>query len=505
MAFGISRNSPIVALFLLTWLCGCLLEPSDLGSSDAGYRLQASHSLWTGAPQIRPGDPDRTFPIGSDGQRQIPWDIGQSLVMLPADIVVSTIFSPLCLSKRVESKVREAGVGYLTFPVISATVVAVAVLLLGRIGFSCGQSLAGGLTLFFCTSLFPYTQIHQENSCLLLFDLLALYGVTSWFVTRANSYLMIAGAALGISILTRLPSVFDLAAVTAFELLIGLIGTKDRRGALNEFSVSFGKYAPVLRRRQGPMMSGFLTFMDRYRDEAACIAALASALAQRVHLRRVRQAAGLSTGGSTAGFECADCGRQHSVTASTVLHRTRTPLRKWFAAAWLIGQDKRGVSALFLARELALRYETAWLMTHKLRHGLSERPEYPLDGLIEIDESYYGGRGKPESRGRGLTDPNKSLMAIAVETVLASPRQGEGIKKSHFVAGSARIAVLPAATVADLGGFVRGAAKPGTRIITDGLKSYDGLGDSFRHYSIVQEAAKTPMPCCPSSMSCSAT
>ena len=104
-------------------------------------------------------------------------------------------------------------------------------------------------------------------------------------------------------------------------------------------------------------------------------------------------------------------------------------------------------------------------MAHKLHHGLSERPEYPLDGLIEIDESYYGGRGKPESRGRGRTDPNKSLMAIAVETVPASPRRGEGIKKSHFVAGSARI-------------------------ITDGLKSYDGLADSFRHYSIVQDGGK---------------
>ena len=174
----------------------------------------------------------------------------------------------------------------------------------------------------------------------------------------------------------------------------------------------------------------------------------------------------------------------------TVFHRTRTPLRKWFAAAWLIGQDKRGVSALFLARELALRYDTAWLMAHKLRHGLSERPEYLLDGLIEIDESYYGGRGKPASRGRGLTDPNKSLMAIAVETVPASARQGEGIKKSYFVAGSARIAILPAVTAADLGGFVRGAAKPGARIITDGLKSYDGLADSFRHYSIVQDGGK---------------
>ena len=121
--------------------------------------------------------------------------------------------------------------------------------------------------------------------------------------------------------------------------------------------------------------------------------------------------------------------------------------------------------------------------------GLPPRRKH-LDGLIEIDESYYGGRGKPESRGRGLTDPNKSLMAIAVETVPASPRLGEGIKKSHFVAGSARIAVLPAATAADLGGFVRAAAKPGARIITDGLKSYDGLADSFRHYSIVQDGGK---------------
>jgi len=242
---------------------------------------------------------------------------------------------------------------------------------------------------------------------------------------------------------------------------------------------------------QGSVMSGFLEFMDGYRDEAACIAALAQ-------LRWPEGFVCAGCAGRTAYqlaarprvFECAACGQQHSVTAGTVFHRTRTPLRKWFAAAWMMAQDKRGVSALFLARELALRYDTAWLMAHKLRHGLSERPEYPLDGLLEIDESYYGGRGKPGSRGRSLTDPNKSLMAIAVETVPASPRQGEGIKKSRFVAGSARIAVLPAATAAHLGGFVCSAAKPGARLITDGLKSYDGLADGFRHYSIVQGGGK---------------
>jgi transposase-like protein len=239
------------------------------------------------------------------------------------------------------------------------------------------------------------------------------------------------------------------------------------------------------------VMSGFLKFMDNYRDEAACIAALA----------QLRWPAGFVCAGCAGRiayqlaarprvFECAGCGQQHSVTAGTVFHRTRTPLRKWFAAAWLMAQDKRGVSALFLARELALRYDTAWLMAHKLRHALSEQTDYLLDGLIEIDESYYGGRGKPQSRGRSLADPNKSLMAIAVKTVPASPRQGKGIKNSCFVAGSARIAVLPAATAAELGNFVRRAVKPGARIITDGLRSYEGLADSFRHYSIVQDGGK---------------
>ena len=121
--------------------------------------------------------------------------------------------------------------------------------------------------------------------------------------------------------------------------------------------------ALVLGWRQRPVVSGFLTFMDRYRDEAACIAALA----------QLRWPKGFICAGCAGRlayqlaarprvFECADCGRQDSVTAETVFHRIRTPLRKWFAAAWLIGQDKRGVSALFLARELALRYDTAQLV-----------------------------------------------------------------------------------------------------------------------------------------------
>src|SRR5260370_28675489 len=135
--------------------------------------------------------------------------------------------------------------------------------------------------------------------------------------------------------------------------------------------------------RQGAAVVGFLGFMDRYRDEASCIAALAT-------LRWPGGFACAGCNGRTAYqlvsrprvFECVGCGRQHSVTAGTVFHRTRTPLRKWFAAAWLMAQDKRGVSALFLARELALRYDTARMHALKHRRTLCQSAVFTLHRLL---------------------------------------------------------------------------------------------------------------------------
>ena len=75
------------------------------------------------------------------------------------------------------------------------------------------------------------------------------------------------------------------------------------------------------------------------------------------------------------------------------MHKTRTPLRLWFAAAYLMGRDKRGVSAIFLARELGLRYETALPMAHKLRHGLTERHKWSFENYVEINETFVDGHG----------------------------------------------------------------------------------------------------------------
>jgi hypothetical protein len=132
-----------------------------------------------------------------------------------------------------------------------------------------------------------------------------------------------------------------------------------------------------------------------------------------------------------------------TVTAGTVFHRTRTDLPKWFLAAYLMGRDKRGVSAKFLQRELGVAYQTAWTMAHKLRHGLSEDPSRPLHGFLEADETFIGGRGNPKSPGRSTADPDKSLVVAAVEKVPA-PKNRSGSTGTPSSASTGFSPVMPA-------------------------------------------------------------
>src|SRR5262249_9318341 len=94
----------------------------------------------------------------------------------------------------------------------------------------------------FCTSLFPYTQIHQENSAALLLILISFYGVLSWLKTGTGPYLMMTGAALGLSILMRLTAVFDLGAVVAFAVILSLVEARDAKHSYRNIIIAFGKY-----------------------------------------------------------------------------------------------------------------------------------------------------------------------------------------------------------------------------------------------------------------------
>ena len=173
--------------------------------------------------------------------------------------------------------------------------------------------------------------------------------------------------------------------------------------------------------------------------------------------------------------ECARCRYQVSLTAGTVFHRTKLPLTVWFWAAYLMATDKRGISALLLQRQLALgRYETAWLLLHKLRRAMVNVAREPLHGEVEIDETWVGGP-QPGLRGsRQLKGRKAVLVAIAVE-------------KRGTRTGRARMTVIPDFQATTLLKFIKENIAPGSTIYTDGLKQFTGLEEAgYQHVPRIQ-------------------
>ena len=182
---------------------------------------------------------------------------------------------------------------------------------------------------------------------------------------------------------------------------------------------------------------------------------------------------------SSGRRECADCGRQGSVTAGTILHRTRTPLTVWFAATWHVTSQKHGVSALGLQRVLGLgSYQTAWTMLHRLRTAMVRPGRERLAGRVEVDETYVGGE---EEGVRGRETREKSIVAIAVEV-----KQPKGF-------GRVRLARVPDVSATSLIGFVEASVEPRTSVLTDGWPAYNGLRvHGYPHTTTILSASGDP-------------
>jgi transposase-like protein len=110
---------------------------------------------------------------------------------------------------------------------------------------------------------------------------------------------------------------------------------------------------------------------------------------------------------SRPSYSCDRCGHHEHPTAGTIFHRSRTPLRLWFRAILLMAQTRCGISAKAIERDLGVTYKTAWRMFHEIRSLLCEDVT-DLSGVVEVDETYVG--GKPRELGR---DRREAAQALA--------------------------------------------------------------------------------------------
>ncbi len=180
-------------------------------------------------------------------------------------------------------------------------------------------------------------------------------------------------------------------------------------------------------------------------------------------------------------YECLDCGRQTSVTAGTILHRTKLPLSLWFWAAHLMATHSNGISALQLKAQLGVTYKTAWLLEHKLRRSMVDPGRTKLDGIVEVDQAEMPLRTTPRFQG----DPNAMTKIIVIGAIevrdydprLAAPGPGEKPRKRQWryggdLSGRCRLARISANTGAEIKAFMLANIAPGAKVLTDGHPSF---------------------------------
>ena len=215
-------RDPLFLLCVAAGLIAFCVQSGDLDSVDTARRLQTTHSFWTSAPPVIPGDYPDFGLRGRNGQIYAWYGMGQSLLMLPADIV-GTYAERLPVFREYNGNdpaVRSMIVAYSTNMLINVLTALVCFRLLTLLRFTKEQALAGVLALLVCTTHLHYTQNMMENNYILLLTLAGFAFQYEWLITGERRALAIGSAAFGLNLLTRLTTGMDLIVGGLFLLLV---------------------------------------------------------------------------------------------------------------------------------------------------------------------------------------------------------------------------------------------------------------------------------------------
>ncbi|MGA2019711.1 MAG: hypothetical protein ABSH02_03910 [Candidatus Sulfotelmatobacter sp.] len=218
---GRSVRDPLFLLCLAAGLLAFVVQSGELGTADTMHRLQTTHWLWTSEPQVFPNEYPE-FGLHGRGGRIYSWyGIGQSLLMLPADLAGTWIAHWKIFSGYGDDPaVRSIVVSYSTSILLNVLTVLAGFRLLGQLRFNVRESVFGLLALLFCTTHLHYTQNMMENNYIMLLTLTGFSFQYEWLRTGSKRALLAGCGALGLNVLTRLPTCLDIMAAGFFLLLV---------------------------------------------------------------------------------------------------------------------------------------------------------------------------------------------------------------------------------------------------------------------------------------------
>ncbi len=255
---NILSSRPRLALFAIGVATGLLVTSGDPGI-DTIQRLQVTHSLWTREPPVRPGEYPAFGVAGRGGTIHAWYGLGQSLAMLPADVIATHALRAARVAEPYQGKARIVLVCLLTFPLIAGLTLVSVFVLFKRLGFAEHIATLGALALQFGTGHLTYTQIHQENSLLML---LTASGLALTVGEAAPLSRLLLGMQLAASaVLVRLTALLDFGSVVVLALVTRRsLGARTNRGRLiATAAASAGLYLALDRAYQWLRFGDFTT------------------------------------------------------------------------------------------------------------------------------------------------------------------------------------------------------------------------------------------------------
>ena len=173
-------------------------------------------------------------------------------------------------------------------------------------------------------------------------------------------------------------------------------------------------------------------------------------------------------------WNCHNCKSSFNVLSGTLFEKTQVPLQKWFLAIGLIVNAKKSLSSCQLARDLELTQPTAWYMQQRIRSEMaSKQSDILLQGIVEADETYVGGKPRKGNKRDKDSDNN-------------NPR-GRGTRKTPIIGAVERGGKVVARVASDLSGkgvlkFIKDTIEPmGSLLITDEFRSYNAVRNTINH------------------------